>query len=85
MRLAILDDYQGCVCGLACFTRLEGHDVVDVHEALRDPEALAARLGAVEAQVLIRERTRITAALLEKLPALRRVSQTGRHGPRRQS
>ncbi|MEO5726608.1 MAG: D-2-hydroxyacid dehydrogenase family protein, partial [Byssovorax sp.] len=80
-RIAILDDYQDCVRGLACFTRLEDHDVVVVHETLRNPEALAARLGAVEALVLIRERTGITAALLEKLPTLRLVSQTGRHGP----
>ena len=77
MRIAILDDYQDCVRGLACFTRLQGHEVVVAHEALSDPAAL----GAVEALVLIRERTRITAALLDKLPTLRLVSQTGRHGP----
>ena len=81
MRLAILDDYQDCVRGLACFNRLEGHEVVVLHETLRDPEALAARLGGVEALVLIRERTKITAALLDRLPSLRLISQTGRHGP----
>ena len=31
--------------------------------------------------VLIPERTKITPALLERLPALRLISQTGRHGP----
>lgn len=77
MRIAILDDYQDCVRGLACFRRLEGHDVVVAHEALSDPGAL----GPVEALVLIRERTRMTAALLEELPTLRLISQTGRHGP----
>ena len=81
MRVAILDDYQDCVRGLACFARLEGHDVVVLHETLTDPDALAARLGGVEALVLIRERTKITAALLDRLPSLRLISQTGRHGP----
>lgn len=81
MRIAILDDYQDCVRGLACFERLAGHDVLVLHESLTDPDALSARLGGVEALVLIRERTRITAALLDRLPALRLISQTGRHGP----
>ncbi len=81
MRIAVLDDHQDCVRGLACFTRLEGHEVLVLHETLTDPDALAARLGGVEALVLIRERTKITAALLDRLPSLRLVSQTGRHGP----
>jgi D-3-phosphoglycerate dehydrogenase len=81
MRIAILDDYQDCVRGLACFARLEGHDVVVLHETLTDPDALAARLDGIEALVLIRERTKITAALLDRLPSLRLISQTGRHGP----
>lgn len=81
MRLAILDDYQDCVRGLACFQRLEGHDVIVLHETLTDPDALAQRLAGVEALVLIRERTKITAALLDRLPSLRLISQTGRHGP----
>ncbi len=81
MRIAILDDYQDCVRGLACFERLAGHDVLVLHETLTDPAAQAARLGGVEALVLIRERTKITPALLERLPALQLISQTGRHGP----
>lgn len=81
MRIAILDDYQDCVRGLACFARLEGHDVVVLNETLTDPDALAAQLGGIEALVLIRERTKITAALLDRLPSVRLISQTGRHGP----
>jgi D-3-phosphoglycerate dehydrogenase len=81
MRIAILDDYQDCVRGLDCFARLAGHEVLVLHEALSSPDALAARLDGVEALVLIRERTKITAALLDRLPSLRLISQTGRHGP----
>ncbi|MCG1048898.1 NAD(P)-dependent oxidoreductase, partial [Mycetohabitans sp. B6] len=39
---------------------------------------LVSRLAEVEALVLIRERTRITPQLLDKLPRLKVISQTGR-------
>jgi D-3-phosphoglycerate dehydrogenase len=81
MRIAILDDYQDAVRTLACFARLAGHDVVVLNETISDPAALAARLGPVEALVLIRERTKVGVALLDALPSLKLVSQTGRHGP----
>lgn len=81
MKIAILDDYQDCVRSLACFARLAGHDVIVLNQTFSDPAELAARLPGVEALVLIRERTRITRALLERLPVLRAISQTGRAGP----
>lgn len=81
MKIAILDDYQDCVRGLACFGRLQGHDVRILHETIADPQRLAERLDGVEALVLIRERTRLTRELIERMPALRAVSQTGRAGP----
>ena len=81
MRIAILDDYQDCVRTLSCFERLEGHDVTVINETIADPAALAARLGDVEALVLIRERTRVTRELVALLPSLRIVSQTARAGP----
>ena len=81
MKIAILDDYQDCVRSLACFARLAGHDVIVLNQTFSDLAELAARLPGVEALVLIRERTRITRALLERLPVLRAISQTGRAGP----
>mgnify|MGYP003596522182 CR=1 FL=1 len=81
MKIAILDDYQDAVRGLSCFARLAGHEVIVLHRTITDPAALAAELPDVEALVLIRERTRITEALLERLPRLRAISQTGRAGP----
>ena len=81
MKIALLDDYQDCVRGLACFARLAGHEVIVLNETLADPHALAGRLEGVEALVLIRERTRVTAELIALLPSLRVISQTGRAGP----
>jgi D-3-phosphoglycerate dehydrogenase len=80
MKILILDDYQDVVRHLDCFARLQGHDV----QVLTSPAAgvgqLAVRLRDAEALVLTRERTRITEALLARLPKLRLVSQTGKVG-----
>jgi phosphoglycerate dehydrogenase-like enzyme len=61
---------------LPCFSLLEGHDVKVFNNTVKGVGQLAARLSDVEALVLIRERTRVTRQLLEKLPKLRIISQT---------
>jgi D-3-phosphoglycerate dehydrogenase len=78
MRIAIPDDYQDCVRGLDCFARLAGHEVTIFHDTLHDDAALAERLQGFDALVLTRERTRIGASLLARLPQLRLISQTGK-------
>jgi len=78
MRIVIPEDYQGAVRGLACFARLGAHEVRVLEQPLDGLEATATALAGAEALVLVRERTRIDAALLERLPGLRLVSQTGR-------
>ena len=78
MHVIIPDDYQDAVRGLACFSKLAGHQVTVFNDTVRDLDALAERLEPAEALVLIRERTRINEALLEKLPHLRLISQTGK-------
>lgn len=78
MKIAILDDYQDVVRELACFSRLNGHDVVVFNDSPVDVDILAERLNDAEALVLIRERTSITEALLQRLPKLRLISQTGK-------
>ena len=75
MRVAILDDYLGTLPTLHCFARLNGHEVTVFTDHTDDVDELADRLTGVEALVLIRERTRITATLLERLPSLRLISQ----------
>ncbi len=81
MKIAILDDYQDACRKLDAWKKLAGHDVTVFHDTLKDEDALAARLKPFEGLVLIRERTRLTASLLERLPNLRALSQTGKAGP----
>lgn len=79
-RIAILDDYQGRVLSLPCWARLGGRASVDVfRDTLASEDALARRLRPFEILVLIRERTRFPASLLERLPALELLALTGRN------
>src|SRR3989304_1612343 len=75
MKISILDDYFDTLRGLPCFTKLNGHDVTIWNDHLQETEALAERLADAEALVLIRERTKISSALLERLQKLRLMSQ----------
>lgn len=78
MKIAILDDYQDCVRRLDCFSLLAEHDVKVFTNSARGVGQLAIRLADFDALVLIRERTALSRALLEKLPKLKLISQTGR-------
>jgi D-3-phosphoglycerate dehydrogenase len=80
MKIAILDDYQDAVRKLDCFHLLDDHEVKVFNNTVRGLGQLASRLSEVDALVLIRERTRISSQLLDKLPRLRMISQTGRAG-----
>jgi D-3-phosphoglycerate dehydrogenase len=75
MKITILDDYHDTVRTLSCFDRLVGHEVTIFNDHIQDIAALAERLRETEALVLIRERTKIRTPLLERLPALRLISQ----------
>jgi len=78
MKIAILDDYQNAVPGLDCYKILDGHEVKVFNNSARGLGQLAIRLAPYEALVLIRERTSLSAALLDKLPNLKLISQTGK-------
>src|SRR5450432_156517 len=75
MKIAILDDYHDTVLTLPCFGKLAGHDVTIWNDHVQDVDVLADRLKDTEALVLIRERTLIRKALLERLPKLKLISQ----------
>src|SRR3954464_6426789 len=75
MKVAILDDYHDTLRTLECFRKLDGLEVKVWNDHLQDTERLAERLKDAEVLVLIRERTRIRAPLLAKLPKLKLISQ----------
>jgi D-3-phosphoglycerate dehydrogenase len=75
VKISILDDYFDTVRTLECFRKLAEHDVTVWNDHVQDVDALAERLRDTEALVLIRERTQIRTALLERLPKLKLISQ----------
>jgi D-3-phosphoglycerate dehydrogenase len=75
MKVGILDDYFDTLRTLSCFRQLAGHDVEVWKDHVEDIDVLADRLQGTEALVLIRERTKIGAPLIARLPRLRLISQ----------
>ena len=81
MNIIILDDYQDAVRKLKCAARLEPYNAKVFTNTVKGTGQLSVRLRDAEVLVLIRERTHFPRALLEKLPKLKLISQTGRVGP----
>ena len=75
MKITILDDYFDTLRTLPCLQKLAGHDVKIWNDHVQDVDKLAERLQDTEILVLIRERTKIQAPLLERLNKLRLISQ----------
>jgi D-3-phosphoglycerate dehydrogenase len=75
VKITVLDDWFDTLRTLRCFEKLAGHEVTIWNDHVEDVGALAERLREAEALVLIRERTQVRAPLLERLPALRLISQ----------
>ncbi len=81
MNIIILDDYQDAVRKLRCASVLESYNAKVFTNTVKGIGQLSVRLRDAEVLVLIRERTHFPRALLEKLPRLRLIAQTGRVGP----
>lgn len=78
IRVAILDDYQGVALAMADWQSLHPRAQIQAFpDHLADQKALAQRLHAFEAVVLMRERTPFPRALFETLPNLRLVVTAG--------
>jgi D-3-phosphoglycerate dehydrogenase len=75
MKISVLDDYHDTVRTLPSFAKVAGRDVEIWNDHTDDVEVLAERLKDTDALVLIRERTQIRKALLERLPKLKLISQ----------
>ncbi|WP_137895531.1 D-2-hydroxyacid dehydrogenase family protein [Ramlibacter sp. 2FC] len=80
MNIVILDDYQDAVRKLACATKLDAYPAKVYTNTVKGIGQLSVRLRDADVIVLIRERTQITRALVEKLPRLKLIAQTGKVG-----
>jgi len=78
VRCAVLDDYQGASLEYADWASLGDQVRVTVfREHLEGDDAVAEALADVEIVVVMRERTPLTAGLIERLPRLRLIVTSG--------
>ena len=80
MNIVILDDYQDAVRKLECASKLENYPAKVYTNTIKGLAQLTVRLKDADIIVLIRERTVLNRALLDKLPKLKLIAQTGRVG-----
>ena len=80
MNIVILDDYQDAVRKLHCASRLDAYTAKVYTNTVKGLGQLSVRLKDADIIVLIRERTQITRQLVEKLPRLKFIAQTGKIG-----
>ena len=80
MNIVILDDYQDAVRKLKCASRLDAFPAKVYTNTVKGIGQLSVRLKDADVIVLIRERTAITRQLVDKLPRLKLIVQTGRVG-----
>jgi D-3-phosphoglycerate dehydrogenase / 2-oxoglutarate reductase len=80
MNIVILDDYQDAVRKLECASKLDDYPAKVYTNTVKGIGQLSVRLKDADILVLIRERTHLTRQLLDKLPRLKLISQTGRVG-----
>lgn len=78
VRIAILDDYQSVALRMADWSMLpEGVEIESFTAGIDEEEALVERLRPFQVLVSMRERTRLPASALERLPGLRLIAATG--------
>jgi D-3-phosphoglycerate dehydrogenase len=79
MKIAVIDDYQSAFKKVKAYPKLKDHDVFVYNDTEKDPEELAARLKDADAVVLTQQRSPFPRAVIERLPKLKLISQTGKN------
>lgn len=78
MKIVVIDDYQNAFKTLKCFPKLAGHEVVVYSDTANDVASLVEKLKDADAVVLTQQRSYFPRELVEKLPKLKLIGQTGR-------
>ena len=78
MKIAVIDDYQNAFKTLKCYPKLSGHEVVVYTDTEKDPARLAERLKDADVVLLTQQRSAFPRAVIERLPKLKLIGQTGR-------
>ncbi|MBV8900666.1 MAG: D-2-hydroxyacid dehydrogenase family protein, partial [Verrucomicrobia bacterium] len=78
IKIAVLDDYQDIALKMADWSSIPGNPEIKVfNDHVSDVELLVQRLLPFDVLCIMRERTPMTAALLDRLPNLKLIASTG--------
>ena len=78
MRVAILDDYQNVALVMADWSQVAARaDITVFTDHLADQDAVVQRLSPFDVVCVMRERTPLPRAVIERLPQLKMIASTG--------
>jgi phosphoglycerate dehydrogenase-like enzyme len=78
LKVAILDDYQNVALDIADWTPVaQRADITVFSDHITDPDVLVDRLAGFDIVFVMRERTPLPRAIIERLPRLKMIASTG--------
>lgn len=79
MKIAVIHDYADALRGTRAYPRLKGHEVVIHTDAYTDPARVVEQVAGCDALLLTQQRVTVRRQVIERLPGLKFISQTGRN------
>ena len=79
MKIAVIHDYADALRHTRAYAKLQGHEVAIHNDAYTDPARVVAQVKGCDALLLTQQRVTITRRIIEQLPQLKFISQTGRN------
>ena len=79
MKIAVIHDYADVMRTTRAYPKLQGHDVKIYNDAYTDPARVVEQVKGCDALLLTQQRVVITRKIIEQLPQLKFISQTGRN------
>jgi phosphoglycerate dehydrogenase-like enzyme len=78
VKIAVLDDYHNVALQMADWSPLHGRATITVfNDHIAEPEPLVERLQPFDVICVMRERTPLPRAIIERLPRLKLIASTG--------
>ena len=77
MKIAVIHDYADVLRTTPAYARLSGHEVTIHTDAYADPDRVVEQASDSDALLLTQQRVPITRHIVERLPRLKFISQTG--------
>ncbi len=79
MKIAVIDDYQNVFRSMSGYGKLKDHEVIVFNKGAGSEDELVDMLRDADAVILTQQRTAMPRSVIERLPRLKLISQTGRN------